>query len=193
METTSVGQFVQEVALAIRARMSDQLRYPESLELQAVMDDFERAYEWKGIGGAIDCSHIKILAPYVEQKESYFDKNRNWTKILQAVADRKLRFLDVKIGWPRSSHDARVWSASQPFKDMLSGAHPLRHTGQVRLHNRRITPYLLRDSGYHQCEWLVTPYTDNQIAYAEGDQELCTQINKELSSMWMCGECSSAF
>lgn len=185
----SVCRYVQQVSRSIRATMSGCVQYPKRDALQAVMDKFKERYGWECVGGAIDCSHIVIRAPFGEQKVDYRDRDGQWTIILQAVVDCDRRFLDVKVGWPGSSHDARVLHESKLLADMHSGAHPLRAMPQVQLRGCRISPYLLGDSGYPQCEWLMTPYSESQVT-ASPDPALTRSYNYQHSSMRICVECS---
>ena len=57
---------------------------------------------------AIDCTHIKILAPPNEHKADYFSRKQCYTINTQAVIGGNLRFLDIANGFPGSLHDARV-------------------------------------------------------------------------------------
>lgn len=141
------------------------------------------------MGGAIDCSHAVIRAPFGDQKVDYRDRDGQWTVILQAVVDLDRRFLDVKVDWPGSSHDARVLHESQLLADMQSGEHPLCRMPYVQLRGTQISPYLLGDSGYAQCEWLMIPYSDAQIA-ASPDPILTANYNYQHSAMRMTVECS---
>lgn len=169
--------------------MSGCIQYLRGDELQAVMDRFRELYDWEGVAGAIDCSHIVIKAPFGKQKVDYRDRDGQWTVILQAVVDFDRRCLDVKVGWPGSSHHARVLHKSRLLADMHSGIHPLRAMPHVQLRGCEIPSYLLGDSGYPQCEWLMTPYSDAQIS-ASPDPALSAQYNYQHSSMRISVECS---
>ena len=62
-------------------------------------------------GGAIDGSHIPIIAP--QQFHMDFFNCKGWHSIiLQCVVDGKYCFMDITVGWPGSVHDVRVFSNS---------------------------------------------------------------------------------
>ena len=61
--------------------------------------------------GAIDGSHISIIAP-TQQPEKYFNRKKNYSVILQAVAVQDLTFMHVTCSYPGSVHDARVFQNS---------------------------------------------------------------------------------
>ena len=58
--------------------------------------------------GAIDRTHIEILAPSSDSKVNYFSHKQKFTVNTQAVIGTNLEFLDVATGYPGSVHDARV-------------------------------------------------------------------------------------
>jgi hypothetical protein len=93
----------------------------------------------------IDGSHIKIKQPY-KRGYDYYNKNNEYSVVLQAVVREDLRFTDVFTGYPGKVHDARVFRES-----------PLYQSGQARCDNGHI----LGDAAYPNIPWLLTPFRDN--------------------------------
>ena len=56
--------------------------------------------------GAIDCTHIEILAPDNESKVDYFSRKQKYTVNTQAVVGGNMMFLDVATGFPGSIHES---------------------------------------------------------------------------------------
>lgn len=65
------------------------------------------AYEFPNGIGAIDGSHIWIEAPHVNPN-SYFNRKRFHSVVLQGVCIDNLSFISTDIGWPGKAHDAKV-------------------------------------------------------------------------------------
>jgi len=68
-------------------------------------------HSFPNVIGAVDSAHIPIPAP-MEDPTSYYNRKEFHSMILQGIADAKCKFIDVFVGWPGSSHDARVWRES---------------------------------------------------------------------------------
>ncbi|XP_033102404.1 protein ANTAGONIST OF LIKE HETEROCHROMATIN PROTEIN 1-like [Anneissia japonica] len=81
--------------------------WPTGNKLDETVNGFLRLYGFPQCAGAIDGSHIQILAPH--QYHTDYSNRKGWHSIvLQAVADHNLRFTDVFVGWPGRAHDARI-------------------------------------------------------------------------------------
>ena len=66
--------------------------------------------------GAVDGTHIEILAPSSESKLDYFSRKQKYTINSQAVVGSNLMFLDVSTGFPGSVHDTRMLGASTLYQ-----------------------------------------------------------------------------
>ena len=58
--------------------------------------------------GAIDGTHIPILTPATESKNSYYSRKKRHTINNQAVVGANLMFLDDVTGFPGCMHVARL-------------------------------------------------------------------------------------
>ncbi|XP_074832015.1 uncharacterized protein LOC142001060 isoform X2 [Carettochelys insculpta] len=90
--------------------------------------------------GALDGTHIPIRAPE-HSGGRYLNRKGYHSVVLQALVDSRGRFLDIYVGWPGSTHDARVFRKSGlcrrlevgtyiPQREIPVGGHhyaPLRH------------------------------------------------------------------
>ena len=96
--------------------------------------------------GAIDGTHIEILAPSSDSKVDYFNRKQKFTVNTQAVIGANLEFLDVVAGYPGSVHDARVLRSSALFQQ--AEAQIILYTPLKDADNVKIRPLLLSDSAY---------------------------------------------
>lgn len=122
------------------------IKWPRNEALDSVTQGFSEKSKLPGIVGAIDASHVRITAPQIHQ-ESYYNRKKFHSVILQAVSDHRLLFLDIFVGWPGSSHDARVFKNSPLFLDSAEKVIPK-------------NKYILGDAAYPLLPWLMTPFKD---------------------------------
>jgi len=100
----------------------------------------------------VDGCHIPIKSP-MTNSTSYYNRKRFHSIILQWICDTKYRLLYTYIGWPESTHDARVWRNSSIFARLQNSAHLLLLT----------KGHILGDLAY-PCDILLvslSPYQDD--------------------------------
>ena len=91
---------------------------------------------------AIDCTHIRILKPSVDNPELYRNR-KNYSSInAQAACAATLKFTNVVAHWLGSTHDARIFNNSALF---------------ARFENGELEGILLGDGGYRCKPYLLTP------------------------------------
>lgn len=108
---------------------------------------FTYFYNFLGIIGAIDGSHVPIKGP-TQNKISYYNRKGFTSVVLQAVADHNSKFINCYAGEVGSLHDARVFRKSDIGRNF---------------ENLNVTyeSHLLGDAAYPLKENLLTPYKDN--------------------------------
>lgn len=94
--------------------------------------------------GAIDGTHVRLVAPQEFEKE-YVNRKGHHSINVQVVFDENYKFLDIVAQRPGSVHDARILRES--------GLFALFEAGRVAA-----GCHLLGDSGYPSLSWLLTPY-----------------------------------
>ncbi|XP_077553666.1 uncharacterized protein LOC144168586 [Haemaphysalis longicornis] len=130
--------------LEISAR---EIRWPNVDERERIKSSFLSLRRVPGGGlpdvvGAIDGCHIRISRPS-ESADSYFNRKKFYSIVIQDVCDGDLMFTDVFVGFPGSAHDARVLRESFFFQDAASKCEG---------------GYLIGDAAYPLLPWLLPPY-----------------------------------
>uniref|UniRef100_A0A8C4VL95 DDE Tnp4 domain-containing protein n=1 Tax=Gopherus evgoodei TaxID=1825980 RepID=A0A8C4VL95_9SAUR len=159
---SSVGAAVMQEAKAIIKLL---LRKVVTLgNVQVIVDGFA-AMGFPNCGGAIDGTHIPILAPE-HQGTQYINCKGYFSMVLQALVDHKGCFTNIHVGWPGRVHDARV------FRNQ-----------KITVGDVEMPIVILGDPAYLLMPWLMKPYTGS----LDSGQEL---FNYRLSKCRMVVECA---
>ena len=107
---------VHDVCSAIVECLASQyIRIPTGQDLRQIVNGFQSKWGFPQCIGAIDGSHIPIIAPK-ENPLDYYNRKGYHSVVLQALVDHEYKFLDVYVGWPGSVHDARVLANSSLYR-----------------------------------------------------------------------------
>ena len=153
---------VKDVCRAITNLLSKVISFPQGDQLLHVIDGYDRKWGFPMCAGAIDGTHIPILAP-TESHAEYVNRKGYHSIIMQAVVDCDYLFRDVVIGWPGSVHDARVFSNSAIFmKGNEQKLFPSDLTEEIN--GEDVSPLILADPAYPLLPWLIKGYPQNNEA-----------------------------
>uniref|UniRef100_A0A9J7Y3U0 DDE Tnp4 domain-containing protein n=1 Tax=Cyprinus carpio carpio TaxID=630221 RepID=A0A9J7Y3U0_CYPCA len=179
----SVCLIVREFCHAVRNEMMrEYIKLPEGEELQTVLLGFKNRWGFPQCAGAIDGSHIPVIAP-PENHADYFNRKGWHSVILQAVVDHKYCFTNINIGWPGSVHDSRVLRNSVIYEKAERGVLFPNTTEEIQ--GTRVPIMLLGDPAYPLRSWLMKGYpeTGNLTEHQR-------HFNKRLSGARMTVECA---
>ena len=147
VSTSFVCICIKDICKAINERLSRVIKFPQGEELAQVINNYEKKWGMPMCAGAIDGTHIPILAPE-ESHLVYVNCKGYHGIIMQAVVDSNYIFTEVVIGWPGSVHDARVLSNSSIYQrgnnDQLF---PEILTKQIQ--GKDVSPFLIGDQHIH--------------------------------------------
>jgi len=153
----TVCEIVHETCCCIvDVLLKEYIKLPTSNRLSTVVEEFKTKWGVPQCFGAIDGCHIPISAPNLMHTDNY--NRKGWySMLIQGVLDANYCFLDVRVGWPGSVHDARVFVQSTLY-DNIERNHILpKNTIGVR-----IPLYLIGDSAYPLKLWLMKPFHTTQ-------------------------------
>ena len=172
---STIIEAVQDVVNALFDASDQFIKFPTTpAETAASIETFREntCSELVNVAGAIDGTHIKIIAPR-ENALDYFSRYQQHDFIIQAVVEGRGKFIDAVCGFPGSAHDARVLRNSELYYNAERGN--ILQAPVVTIGGRDIRPYLVGDSAYPQAPWLIKPFPKGTR-----DPEEKT-FNKELS------------
>ncbi|CAM4403783.1 unnamed protein product [Caretta caretta] len=147
--------------------------------VQVILDGFT-AMEFPDCAGAIDGTHIPILAPE-HLANQYINCKGYFSMVLQALVHHKGRFTDINVGWPGKVHDARIFRDSGLFEQLQEGTYfP---DQKITIGDVEMPVVILGDPAYPLLPWLMKPYTGSLDSSKE-------QFSYRLSKCRMVVECA---
>jgi hypothetical protein len=152
----TVSRVVRDVTTALASLAPSCIRMPTREESIRVKNGFRKIAGMKDIIGAIDGTHIRIRVAGIQNKERFMNRKNQNSINVQAVVDDLMRFTNLVVRWPGSTHDARILRESDLRAQFENG----------------IIDYgiLLGDAGYPCKEYLLTPISrcnENDLTQAE--------------------------
>ncbi|XP_071958892.1 uncharacterized protein [Antedon mediterranea] len=147
--------------------------WPEGDRLVETIRGFREKYGIVQCAGAVDASHVPIAMPY-DHPDDYENQNGWHSIVLQAVADDKLRFTNVDVGWPGNIKKNEVLKNSKLYQKGTN--EELFPKVTEELSGTDIPPVtLIADSGYPLTNWMITPFPD---ANTDKQQEFNDKLSK---------------
>ncbi|XP_013383007.1 putative nuclease HARBI1 [Lingula anatina] len=93
--------------------------------------------------GAIDCTHVHILAPTGAREPDFVNRKGRHSLNVQLVCDHAFVVTNMVVKWPGSVHDSRIFRQSNLCRHLENAPH---------------CGFLLGDSGYGCRPFLLTPF-----------------------------------
>ncbi|XP_023230978.1 putative nuclease HARBI1 [Centruroides sculpturatus] len=184
----SVSRAIRSVSVAIRDNLLKHwiLNYNNNNKLYIHFRFYDK-YTFPGVIGAIDCCHVAIVSPPVEDinypEHIYVNRKGYHSLNVQLICDANMYIMNVNARFPGSVHDAFIWKNSNVRKAFQ------------RWHNcnRNAHTWLLGDSGYPLEPWLLTPLrttnTQAEVKYNNcltATRSIIEQCNGLLKNRWRC-------
>lgn len=107
-------------------------------------------FNFPGVLGCIDCTHVAILKP--RQEEHNFLNRKGYHSLnVQIICDAGMKIINISATFPGASHDSFIWRQSQARNFFLEKY----NNGEMR------GTWLLGDSGYPLEPFLMVPFHGN--------------------------------
>ncbi|KAJ8912701.1 hypothetical protein NQ315_012255 [Exocentrus adspersus] len=107
---------------------------------------FMERYDFPGVLGCIDCTHVAIVKPK-EEEHNFLNRKGYHSLNVQIICDARMKILNINANFPGASHDSFIWRQSQ-VRDFLLQQY---HNGEMR------GTWLLGDAGYPLEPILMVP------------------------------------
>lgn len=170
----------ETVSAIVHVLKSRFISVPGGTALRDVVNGFRDRWGFPQCAGAIDGTHVPIIAPHVNRAD-YYNRKGHYSVILQAVVDHKLQFWDINVGWPGKVHDARVFANSTLFQKGQSGR--LFPPWTEEFHGVGIPISIVADAAYPLLPWVQKPHPEGH-----GLTQDQRRYNYKLSRARMCVE-----
>ena len=119
------------------------INWPSPSSMKRYAQEFQDLHQIPYVVGAVDGSHIPIVAPRLHAPD-YYNRKGFHSVLLQGVVSAKCLFWDFDIGWAGSMHDANLWGRSAIGQYCEAG---------------KLAPYaLVGDAAYPCRPWMLAPF-----------------------------------
>ena len=112
----AVSQFIYAVKSILLKKF---IQWPSKNVMDKYAEEFESLHNIPYVVGAVDGSHIPIVAPRLHAGD-YYNRKGFYSVLLQAVVSSKCLFWDFDIGWAGSMHDANLWALDRNWAVLRS-------------------------------------------------------------------------
>eukprot|EP01018_Ginkgo_biloba_P029638 Gb_38709 [translate_table: standard] len=154
---STVRKVVKKFVLSLKKRVGNLIQWPTDLNsLHQIKEGFCLKQGFPNCG-AIDATHIQMDLPYYESLVDWYDREHNYSMIVQAIIDSNMRFLDICTGWPGSLNDTRLLRNS-PFYRLCEGGERL-NGHLVSIGTIDMREYIVGDGGYPLLPWLIIHFS----------------------------------
>lgn len=136
----AVSQFTSAMKKVLLKKF---IRWPSASVMDKFAQEFQNLHNIPYVVGAVDGSHIPIVAPRLHAAD-YYNRKGFHSVLLQGVVSSKCIFWDYDIGWAGSMHDANLWARTDIGKFCEEG---------------RLSPYVLVGDAAYPCRpWMLAPF-----------------------------------
>ena len=133
------------------------IQMPDAEKFKEMSLYFEERWGVPQCVGAIDGSHIPIMAPQ-EHPTEYYNRKGWYSMTLQAIVDGKGLFWNIYTGQPGSLHDARVLRLSAVWE--LAERAKVFSQQYESISGQDVGNYIIGDAAYPLTSWLMKPFPD---------------------------------
>ena len=116
----SVSRCIATVSDALCLHAKEFIVFPNQQEQVTIQQSFQEKDGFPLVLGCIDCSHVNIVAPAVNE-ETFVNRKNEYFINIQAICDCDLKFIDIVARWPGCTHDAFTWRQSGLNQKISSG------------------------------------------------------------------------
>lgn len=114
----TVSKIIPEISVAIEEMAPQWIKFPNSfIEKREIKRRFMEASNFPGTIGAIDCTHVAIIAPS-DEEHNYLNRKGFHSKNVQIICDYNLRILNINAVYAGATHDSFIWRQSAVQREL---------------------------------------------------------------------------
>lgn len=153
MSQPSVSRCISLTCTIInRVLLNNCIKFPrDQISIEHNKNMFLETYGFPDTLGAIDCTHIAIIAPPLEHPVypalPYYNRKRFYSINVQIITDPELKIINMNARYPGSVHDSAIW--------MTSNINMYLRNEYV---HGTLNYHLIGDEGYPLSPWLMVQY-----------------------------------
>ena len=119
----SMSRMMPSVLEAIKSLTEEFIRFPfiEGPQQTMIKREFYEIAGFPNVVGAIDCTHVRIKPPSVNDY-AYVNRKNYHSINVQVICDANLSLLNVVARWPGGSHDSFIFQNSSVGIQLQAGA-----------------------------------------------------------------------
>jgi len=142
---STITRITRQVFKAFKNLKNKYIYWPDAEERKQLA--VENKKELPNCIGWMDGTHIKLEEAPRADKDSYYDKNKNYSIQVQIICDHTKRIRNFVAGYPGSVHDSRVWNECEISKQI----------------DKYLTDgeWICADKGYALTTHVITPFREN--------------------------------
>ena len=150
----SVSNIVTKFINSVNSKLNEFVNFPTTNnEIISNQFKFREIAAFPRVVGCIDCTHIRIQAPFQDEND-YFNRKHYHSINVQAVCGPNYKFNNIVAKWPGSTHDSFILRQSELWD---------------AYERNNLQGVILGDSAYPNRKWLMTPFshpnTPSQVRY----------------------------
>ena len=130
----TISRTKHRVAAAFARLVPRHVRFHPQRETEAMKVMFHAVANFPNVIGCVDCTHVKIAIPAVNEHE-YVNRKNDHTINIQLICDADASIMNCVVRWPGSVPDAHIMRESPVFTMFETMPCPLKG-------------FILEDSGY---------------------------------------------
>lgn len=114
LSQTMMSRYVNYYSYIISHNLAPRyIRFPRNVnEMTDIKNQFEAQYNFPGILGVIDGTHIAVTALPLEIENAYINRKGFHSINTQIVCDGNMLITNINAGYPGSTHDAFIFGGS---------------------------------------------------------------------------------
>ena len=120
----NISRTIHRVAAAFARLVPRHVRFHPQRETEAMQVVFHAVANFPNVIGCVDCTHVKIATPAVNERE-YVNRKNYHTINVQLICDADASIMNCVVRWPGSIHDARILRESPVFIKFETMLRPL--------------------------------------------------------------------